>query len=257
MEEGELMGLAGYGKPSAYYDEMKKVIELLPEGKVKLNPEYIKCWQGESTLNPPVDLSYLQPKFYESFGSKRKLHEEINQRFMDFAYAAQKRLEDAMIHIANHLYSLTECPNLCIAGGVGLNSIANHKILQKTPFKNIWIQPAATDDGIAIGNALFGYYVLNNMPKEKFIQMPHAYTGKTYDNKEIENLLSNYKNQKRLEIEYLKDNYQIQKVQLFWKTKEESQFKSNEMTYYHQERKYKISIPILGTSSIDYYFETS
>lgn len=254
MEEGELMGLAGYGKETQFYKDMQDVIVLEDNGKVLINPEYICFWDGQNPKSPSVSMDYLTDKFYATFGARRKLHQKINQRDMDFAYAVQRCLEDALIHIANHLYNLTGCKNLCMGGGVALNSVANHKIIEQTEFEKIWVQPAATDDGIAIGNALFGHYVLSGLTQEPFGAMPHAYTGKVYDNKAVLSVLDAYQD-KKWNLSYMKDDFGVKDVVVKWRSKGTNFEGSQRLCYNSNDRSYKSIVP-LGSEGIEYWFET-
>lgn len=109
--------------------------------------------------------------------------EKITQFHKNLAYKAQQELEKGLIYYANKLFSKTKCKNLCIAGGAGLNCLANRKILDNTPFKNIFIQPAATDDGNAIGCAMYGWHKISK--RKKRFYMKNAYLGRKYVKEEI------------------------------------------------------------------------
>lgn len=254
MEEGELMGLAGYGKQSDFCRYMEEVVLLGENGRVFINPDYLCFWDERAPKNPSVSMSYLTEKFYNTFGERRKLHQKINQRDMDFAYAVQKRLEDALIHIAKHLYKLTGSKNLCMAGGVALNSVANHKIIENTDFEKIWVQPAATDDGIAIGNALFGHYVISGLSEAKFGKMPHAYTGKNYTNDEVLEVLETFSNHKWV-VNYIKDDADISHVYVKWREKGATAEEVRELSHNSDKRLFKGQIPIDQTG-VEYWFET-
>ena len=116
--------------------------------------------------------------------------EKLSQFHVNLAYKAQEEFEKGLISFANRLYSVTKSNNLCIAGGAGLNCVANRKILENTPFKNIFIQPAATDDGNAIGCAMYGWHKIANGKKRFY--MSNAYLGRIYSNKEIIASLAKY-----------------------------------------------------------------
>ena len=108
--------------------------------------------------------------------------------YTELAYWAQSYLEDVMIDYAMHLHSVTKSKNLCIAGGVGLNSVANKKILDKTPFENIFIQPASGDSGLALGAALWASHQIKKNPIKW--RMANAYLGRDYSEKEILDAIS-------------------------------------------------------------------
>ena len=146
-EEGKTMGLAPYGTEK-YYSEMKEHVRLTGNGKIEITAEDIK--------------KLLE---YKTYISQIKDKEKQFQVKADLAYAAQQILEETILYLAEHLYQLTKCRNLCIAGGVGLNSVANYKLYKKGIFKNIFIQPAAGDNGTSIGSALYGYYGILNQKR--------------------------------------------------------------------------------------------
>jgi carbamoyltransferase len=112
---------------------------------------------------------------------------EVNQRYADIAASIQRVTEDALIRIANHLHASTGMNKLVMAGGVALNTKANYRILQETPFDEIYIQPAAGDDGGALGAALWAHHLVLNQPREWV--MPHAYWGEGYSDGDIHTFL--------------------------------------------------------------------
>ncbi|MFT3764006.1 MAG: carbamoyltransferase [Minicystis sp.] len=151
--EYKLMGLAPYGDP-VYADEIKKhLIDIKPDGSYRLNMDYFTY---------PSELRMTGDKFASLFGGPaRKPESPITKREMDLAASVQVVTEEVMLLTAQHLYEKTKIENLCLAGGVALNCVANGKILRETPFKdNVWIQPAAGDAGGALGCALFAWYQL-------------------------------------------------------------------------------------------------
>jgi len=125
-----------------------------------------------------------KPKNY-----KKKLLE--NQKYADIAASVQKVTEEVILKMCNHLYRETGLTNLCMAGGVALNSVANGKIVKETPFKNLWIQPAAGDSGGALGAALYLYHqILGN---KRRIKQQHSFFGKSYSKNEIRKYLDKEK----------------------------------------------------------------
>jgi nodulation protein nolNO len=144
LQEGKTMGLAPYGTDDMY-KELRKYIEYGENGNVILTEESIR-----KILSYKTQISSIA---------------DVEERFSlmaNFAWAAQQILEEVMICLCQHLYQLTGSKNLCIAGGVALNSAANYKIYKKKIFDNIFVQPAAGDNGTSIGAALYGYYVIMN-----------------------------------------------------------------------------------------------
>jgi len=114
---------------------------------------------------------------------ERKKGEEFSKASKDIAFAAQKITEDVMIFLANWLYDKTGSKNLCIAGGVGLNCVANYKVLEKTPFENIFVHPNPGDNGLAVGQALYVHNVLRD--NERTYVATHDSLGKEYSQDEI------------------------------------------------------------------------
>jgi carbamoyltransferase len=129
-------------------------------------------------------------KFEETFGKPRKADELMSQRHKDLAASIQVVTEEIYFKILNHLYLLTKTENLCLSGGVALNALANGKIYEKTPFKNIYVFGAAGDSGGALGSALLTYYfILDNKRKNS---IKNLYFGQSYKNPEIEKELIAY-----------------------------------------------------------------
>ena len=191
-DEGKIMGLAPYGKESfrPFFDSL---ISLEPEGRFKLNLDaFIHHTQGvdyhfDENGYPHVGQMF-DPKYWtEKLGPVRDSKAPLTQRDMDIARSLQACLERAYMHILNHLHKKSGSDNLCLAGGVALNSVANGLALQQTPFKHIYIQPAAGDDGTAVGAAYWVYHIVLNKPRA--FHMIHAYTGTAYNDSEIKTAL--------------------------------------------------------------------
>ena len=153
--EYKVMGLAPYGEPK-YVDLIyKHLIDVKEDGSFRLNMKYFNYCQG---------LTMTSAAFDEVFGGPpRKPETKLSQREMDLARSVQDVTEEIMIKMARHVKKETGEKNLCLAGGVALNCVANGKILREKIFDHIWIQPAAGDAGGALGAAVFGWYqVLGN-----------------------------------------------------------------------------------------------
>lgn len=148
--EYKLMGLAPYGKP-VYADIIKdKLIDIQPDGSFSLNMEYFDYFDGGMMTGE---------KFAEFFGGEpRKMEGRITHRELNLAASIQKVTEEAVILLAKQAKKLTGEKNLCMAGGVALNCVANGALLREKIFENIWIQPAAGDAGGALGAALYAEY---------------------------------------------------------------------------------------------------
>jgi carbamoyltransferase len=151
-DEGKVMGLAPYGT-TKLVNKMRKVLQV-SEGTFRFDPKYF-----EYSVFP---FNRLTDYFLAQFGPARKKEEPINQRHKDVARAAQVVLEDALLELARHAKKETKSRNLCLSGGVALNSVANSRILRAGIFENIYIYPAAGDDGASVGAALLAYYRRGN-----------------------------------------------------------------------------------------------
>ena len=200
VNEGEykVMGMAPFGKPN-YIEKVKKLINLYPDGSFELNMDYFSFhYSTTHTYNQKFISLFGEPrspksKFFTAdsgypsyFGEMPYYYEQLckeNQYYADIASSIQAVLEEALINMAKAAHEATGLDKLCIAGGVGLNSSANFKILTNTLFNEIYIQPASGDAGGAIGAALYLYYSLMNNPRH-FV-MNHALYGKEYNVSEI------------------------------------------------------------------------
>ncbi len=178
--EGKVMGLAGYGKPS-YIDKFREIIMVKPDGSFRLDSRFFGFNRG---------FRMYSGKFVKTFGKARKRESKIEQRHCDIAASLQKFIEETLITIARNLYNETKTDKLCLAGGLFLNCIANSKILEETPFKQIFIQPAAGDSGGALGAASYIYHsILGN---QRNYVMTNAYLGPDFPANQIKRILLNY-----------------------------------------------------------------
>ena len=182
--EYKLMGLAPYGVP-IYEDKIKNnLIDVKEDGSFHLDQSY---------FNYATGLTMTNKKFDNLFGQKVRdsKNEKLTQFHMDIAASIQKVTEDIMIKIAKSLKEEFNLPNLCLAGGVALNCVANGKILKEKIFDNIWVQPAAGDAGGSLGAALALWYIDQNNPRKvnPNDSMQGSYLGPEYSQKEIEEQL--------------------------------------------------------------------
>lgn len=168
-DEYKVMGLAAYGK-STFKDKFKELIRFKENGEIQLNLKYFTFWKKNWT-----ETKWYSDELIKLLGPSRKEDEPITERHMDIAATLQYVTEEAIIHVARHLYKLTKSKNLAYAGGVALNCVANRKILEATPFKNIFIQPAANDAGTSLGAALYCYHLILNNPR-RYV-MENCYLG--------------------------------------------------------------------------------
>ena len=181
--EYKLMGLAPFGEPKYVELIFKHLIEVKGDGSFVLDMSYFDFAVGSTMTNS---------KFHKLFdGLPRSGESEIAQREMDLACSIQVVTEEIVLKIVQHLFTLTDSKNLCLAGGVALNCVANGRILREGPFDNIWIQPAAGDAGGALGAALVAwhhYYDGKQYTKESNTCsdiMKGAYLGPSFTNDEI------------------------------------------------------------------------
>ncbi len=153
--EYKMMGLAPYGVPKYMMTILDNLIDLKSDGSFRLNMEYFNYCSG---------LTMTTQKFHDLFnGPPRQPESKITEKYIDIASSIQKVTEEIILRMARHIRHQTGQKNLCLAGGVALNCVANGFLLKENIFDNIWIQPAAGDAGGAVGTALFGWYhVLDN-----------------------------------------------------------------------------------------------
>jgi carbamoyltransferase len=204
VNEGEykVMGMAPYGQPR-YLDKVWKVVHQNRDGSFSLDMDYF-CfhYSTDRTFNGRFEELFGEPRsrklnfftagtgFPKYFGAPPSNYDELcrlNQHYADIAASIQKVTEELLVGMANHLHRQTGLKRLCIAGGVGLNSVANSRILRETPFEELYIQPAAGDGGGALGAALWAYNTLLGKPRA--FRMEHAYWGRAYSAGEITTFL--------------------------------------------------------------------
>jgi carbamoyltransferase len=186
-DEGKVMGLASYGQDTLC-DKLAEVIGLR-NGTFNLDHSFFKPLgsNGGMQLLPDgtVRLArHFSDRMVKAFGRPRKPHAEITQREMDLAYAMQRRFEDVFFQLLNQLHQRVPCEELAMAGGCALNSVANGKLFMRTPFRRTWIQPAAGDEGLAVGAALHTYHAVLNQPR-RFV-MQNSFLGPEFSDARIE-----------------------------------------------------------------------
>jgi carbamoyltransferase len=185
--EYKVMGLSSYGNrdknTNEYYKRLKQVIDIKDDGSFRFDMKYFIFHYADRM--PSKKLCKLLD------GPVRKLESEVTARHKDIAAAVQMVTEEVLTKILNHVYKVTKCPNIVLAGGVTLNSVYNGKILRNTPFKNIWIHPDAGDGGTSIGVASYIYHtILGN--KRSYI-FRNAYLGPKFSSEEIKSFLDRNK----------------------------------------------------------------
>ena len=183
-DEGKVMGLAPYGKPR-YLAKMRELVKL--DGPLfELGLDYFThdkegvdmTWDAGS---PTIGRIYAD-RMIEAFGPAREPRTELTKTYEDVAASLQAMLEEAYLHLVRDLWERTRIPNICLAGGVALNAVANGLIRPETSFEEVYVQPAAGDSGTAVGSA---YWVWNQeLGRPRGFVMEHAYTGPSYSDEE-------------------------------------------------------------------------
>ncbi len=201
--EYKIMGLAPYGEPK-YVDLIyDKLIDLKEDGSFYMNQEY---------FNYSAGLTMTNSKFDNLFGGPpRKPESRLTQKEMDLARSVQEVTEEIVLRMAKNVKEQTEESNLCLAGGVALNCVANGKLLREKVFDKIWIQPAAGDAGGALGAALATYYNHLDKPlieKNGWDVQKGSLLGSEYSDDEIRSFLVEYK----IPHKYLNENELLEEV---------------------------------------------
>ena len=207
VNEGEykLMGLSSYGQPKYYDLILDELIDVKDDGSIDLNMKYFAFTYDKVMTNA---------KFAKLFGiSRRNGDEEARQIHFDIGASAQKVLETIILKIANHIHKETSMKNLCLGGGVGLNGVANYRLLKESPFENIHIPPSPGDAGSAIGCAQYLYYI--HQKNQRIVEVDNSkrihenvYVGPSFSDDEIVSFLDDEK------IQYQK----LDKISLLEKT---------------------------------------
>lgn len=178
--EYKVMGLAPYGEPKYVQTIFEHLIDLKADGSFRLDQAYFNYCTG---------LTMTSPRFHRLFGgSPRKSDEPLTQRHMDLAASVQAVTEQIVLRLARAVREQTGIRNLCLAGGVALNCVANGKLLRDAPLDGLWIQPAAGDAGGALGAALVVHHLHLNQPRtvNGHDQMRGSYLGPAFAQSEIE-----------------------------------------------------------------------
>ncbi len=188
--EYKLMGLAPYGEPTFLNKILNNMIDIKDDGSFLLNMKYFDYDLNENMINNFFEQLFQNPR--------RKSESELTKFYMDIASSVQKVLEIILIKIVNFTYKITKEKNLCLAGGVALNCVANSKILNNSGFENIWIQPASGDSGGSLGCALNAWHHLKDNKKNILSTSALDYQagsllGSFYNNQEIKKFLEKNK----------------------------------------------------------------
>lgn len=177
--EWKVMGLAPYGKPT-YVDKFHEIVDIRDDGSIRLNLDYFAhTYSTTATINERWADLFGQPQ--------NKSEAELTDFHRDIAHSGQKVVEEIMVKMATHVHRETGMKNVCLAGGVGLNCVANWRILKESGFTDIFIQPAAGDSGGALGTAFYIYNTVLGNPRT--FRMEHACWGPEFSDSEIKDAL--------------------------------------------------------------------
>lgn len=182
-DEGKTMGLAAMGDPEPFYDKVKDIVKVDQRGGIEIDLSYFayQCWGHQRCGS----------KFYQSFGQPRNKKDDFAEHHVNVAATFQKVLEDKVLEICHHLYQRCHEDYLVISGGVSLNSVMNGKIIRETPFKDVYVMPAAGDNGTCIGAAYYLYNGILGNPRNYVHNDP--YLGTEYTDQEIRKVLDEAK----------------------------------------------------------------
>jgi carbamoyltransferase len=195
--EYKVMGMSPYGEPR-YLDRLEKIFKVYDDGSFWMNMDYFSYhYSHTNTYNQKFIDLFGEPRVHSDDFYTTKTNPGVdpndaqvkqNQHYADVAASVQWVTEETLLKMLNALYRETGLKQVCLAGGVALNSKANGRILKETPFTDVFIQPAAGDSGGALGAALYVYHVLLGRPR-RFVQ-EHSYWGAAYADAEIEQAIA-------------------------------------------------------------------
>ena len=190
-DEYKVMGLAPYGEPK-YVDKIRKVLKFESNGLFSWDDRYFKSPREVVITytddHIPVVANLFSEYFVQEFGPSREAKAPLEQYHKDLAASVQRVTEELIIHILSHLQKRTGLKNVCVAGGVAQNSVANGKIIGRTGFENLYIPSAGHDAGLSMGSALYYYHHVLKQPRTSPVFS--AYTGSRFTNEEIEKYLN-------------------------------------------------------------------
>jgi carbamoyltransferase len=170
--EGKVMGLASYGDPGRYERELREIVQWTDDGRLHLDMRYfayhLSNWQR-----------WVSPRFVARFGPPRVPESPMTREAEDLAAGLQRVVEDAALALVRHLHRLVPSKNLCLAGGVALNSVMNGRLAREGPFEHVFIQPAANDAGTALGAALAIAHLRHGAPRGP--EQNLVYLGPAFD----------------------------------------------------------------------------
>lgn len=185
-DEYKVMGLAPYGQPE-YFEDLKAVVNWHDDGTFSLNEQWFrrpeKGYVTYDEQHRPLIPELFSPALAHKFGPVRTASEPLEQKHKNMAASVQKMLEETLFHMLRHLHQQTGLTNLCLAGGVAQNSVANGKITRNTPFTKVYVPSAGHDAGLSMGAAMYVSHQLLQLPRTQ--GQFHAYTGSGYSNEDL------------------------------------------------------------------------
>jgi carbamoyltransferase len=189
-DEYKVMGLAPYGAP-IYLEPLRRTIRLEAGGRFSLDLTYFRHWSGDVPMTwddgEPTIGPVFSERLVELLGPARRGDEAVESRHSDIAASLQRVFEEVYLHVLNGLHARVPSTRLCLAGGCAMNSVANGKIRSGTPFREVYIQPAAGDNGTALGAALDVWH--HQMGRPRAFHMQHGYWGTEYESAQIEQVI--------------------------------------------------------------------
>ncbi|MEJ7760027.1 MAG: carbamoyltransferase C-terminal domain-containing protein [Gemmatimonadaceae bacterium] len=185
-DEFKVMGLAPYGSPD-FTAELRQLVTLKPDGMFELTRKYFRHWdegvEMEWEGGLPTTGRLFTPELERVLGPARAAGEPLTTQHENLARSLQAVYEECAFHVLNDLWERTKNPRLCLAGGCAMNSVANGKVREKTPFRDVYIQPAAGDSGTALGAAFHVWHQTLGKPR-RFV-MEHGYWGTEYPDADV------------------------------------------------------------------------
>lgn len=190
-DEFKVMGLAPYGRPE-FVAELRRLVRLKPRGRFQLELKYFRHWnegvEMEWDEGYPTLGRVFSAELERFLGPARTREEPLTERHENIAHSLQAVYEECAFHVLNGLWERTRNPRVCLAGGCAMNSVANGKVRDHTPFRELYVQPASADNGTALGAA---YYVWNQvLEKPRGFVMEHGYWGPSYKDAEVTPLVA-------------------------------------------------------------------
>jgi carbamoyltransferase len=185
-DEFKVMGLAPYGSPSRV-DDLRQLVRLQRDGLYELELKYFRHWKEAVSMEWQEGYPTLGAVFSDEMekllGPARRPDEPVTEEHEDLARSLQAVYEECSFHVLNRLWEITRLPRLCLAGGCAMNSVANGKIRATTPFEDVYIQPAAGDNGTALGAASWVWHQTLGNPRS--FTMAHGYWGPAYPEADV------------------------------------------------------------------------